>query len=143
MSTRSRSTRAAAAAAAAGVGAAAPASASASAPIPIPAKKKRAGGKTGTKGTSPMDVDSEDAKENASANGAANSKATSRKPTGTVIPATTTKKSRTRKANGAKESSMKPVDCICSRGDDGSPMILCSECQIWCVQLLVFCSSVI
>jgi len=132
MSTRSRSTRAAAAAAAAGVGAAAPASASA--PIPIPAKKKRASGKTGTKGTSPMDVDSEDAKENASTNGAANSKATSRKPTGTVIPATTTKKSRTRKANGAKESSTKPVDCICSRGDDGSPMILCSECQIWCVR---------
>ena len=25
------------------------------------------------------------------------------------------------------------VNCICSRGDDGSPMILCSMCKIWCV----------
>lgn len=26
---------------------------------------------------------------------------------------------------------LKPVHCMCSMGDDGSPMILCAECKIW------------
>ncbi|KAF9565828.1 hypothetical protein CPC08DRAFT_140809 [Agrocybe pediades] len=25
------------------------------------------------------------------------------------------------------------IDCICTKGDDGSPMILCAECKIWYV----------
>jgi hypothetical protein len=26
-----------------------------------------------------------------------------------------------------------PVYCSCQKGDDGSPMILCDECKLWCV----------
>ncbi|KAF8159452.1 hypothetical protein B0H34DRAFT_404517 [Crassisporium funariophilum] len=33
---------------------------------------------------------------------------------------------------GKKERDvMKPVDCFCSKGDDGSPMIYCQDCRIW------------
>ncbi len=49
--------------------------------------------------------------------------------------ATTTKKTKGRKA---KEKTVESVDCICSKGDDGSPMILCSECKIWCVSFFLF-----
>ena len=31
------------------------------------------------------------------------------------------------------KKSLKPVLCFCSKDDDGSPMILCSECKIWYV----------
>jgi hypothetical protein len=41
----------------------------------------------------------------------------------------TTKRSR-KKVKGEQLESM---DCFCSKGDDGSPMILCSMCKIWCV----------
>lgn len=40
---------------------------------------------------------------------------------------------------GKKKSSqtgvLKVMSCICSRGDDGSPMVICSACQIWYVSL--------
>ena len=29
------------------------------------------------------------------------------------------------------KKSLRSVLCICSKDDDGSPMILCSECKIW------------
>lgn len=32
-----------------------------------------------------------------------------------------------------QEEDLESVDCICLKGEDGSPMILCSECRIWCV----------
>ena len=32
-----------------------------------------------------------------------------------------------------KKNSLRPVLCFCSKNDDGSPMILCSECKIWYV----------
>jgi len=43
-----------------------------------------------------------------------------------------------RKTAKGKDSvhSRKSIDCICSKGDDGSPMILCSECKIWYVFIL-------
>ena len=31
------------------------------------------------------------------------------------------------------KKSLKSVLCFCSKNDDGSPMILCSECKIWYV----------
>jgi hypothetical protein len=31
------------------------------------------------------------------------------------------------------KKSLKSVLCFCSKDDDGSPMILCSECKIWYV----------
>lgn len=37
------------------------------------------------------------------------------------------------KKDRSKATTLKPVHCMCSMGDDGSPMILCSECKIWCV----------
>lgn len=37
------------------------------------------------------------------------------------------------KKGRSKATTLKPVHCMCSMGDDGSPMILCSECKIWCV----------
>ncbi|KAF9530425.1 hypothetical protein CPB83DRAFT_850893 [Crepidotus variabilis] len=38
---------------------------------------------------------------------------------------------RGRKKGSQVDTSPNTVDCICTRGDDGSPMILCAECQIW------------
>ncbi len=35
------------------------------------------------------------------------------------------------------EADLESVDCICSKGDDGSPMILCSECRIWYVNFTI------
>jgi len=36
-----------------------------------------------------------------------------------------------------------PVYCNCQKGDDGSPMVHCEECKIWCVgRLLIRPSSV-
>jgi len=32
-----------------------------------------------------------------------------------------------------KGEQLESVDCTCSKGDDGSPMIHCSMCKIWCV----------
>lgn len=44
-----------------------------------------------------------------------------------------------KKSRGAtrklKSEQLESVDCTCSKGDDGSPMILCSMCKIWCVSL--------
>lgn len=34
---------------------------------------------------------------------------------------------------GKTKKSLKSVLCFCSKDDDGSPMILCSECKIWYV----------
>ena len=31
------------------------------------------------------------------------------------------------------KKSLRSVLCFCSKNDDGSPMILCSECKIWYV----------
>jgi hypothetical protein len=48
---------------------------------------------------------------------------------------------RTGKEETVLEWDLESVDCICSKGNDGSPMILCSECRIWCViylSLLLF-----
>ena len=46
----------------------------------------------------------------------------------------TTKKMKAATGRKAKEGKkLESVDCICSKGDDGSPMILCSECKIWYV----------
>ena len=40
------------------------------------------------------------------------------------------------------KKSLRSVLCFCSKEDDGSPMILCSECKIWYVyyQLILFFS---
>lgn len=35
------------------------------------------------------------------------------------------------KKGRSKATMLKPVHCMCSMGDDGSPMILCAECKIW------------
>jgi len=40
---------------------------------------------------------------------------------------------------GKKDRSKKKLldlDCVCSKGNDGSPMVYCASCRIWCV--LVF-----
>ena len=43
-------------------------------------------------------------------------------------------KSKTRTINSKKpKKSLRSVLCFCSKDDDGSPMILCSECKIWYV----------
>ena len=34
-----------------------------------------------------------------------------------------------------------PVYCNCQKGDDGSPMVHCEECKIWCVGTLIIRSS--
>lgn len=39
---------------------------------------------------------------------------------------------------GKEKKVLESVDCICSKGNDGSPMILCSECRIWCVISILF-----
>ncbi len=48
-------------------------------------------------------------------------------------PLRTTRKSKPRKAR--TRESLRTVDCICSKGDDGSPMVFCSQCQIWYVSV--------
>ena len=35
-----------------------------------------------------------------------------------------------------------PVYCNCQKGDDGSPMVHCEECKLWCVRTLIRSSSV-
>ena len=46
-------------------------------------------------------------------------------------------KEKATKASNVKhrkaKKSLKSVLCFCSKGDDGSPMILCSACKIWYV----------
>jgi hypothetical protein len=47
------------------------------------------------------------------------------------------------KTAGKKAS--KAVLCTCKRGDDGSPMVYCGSCRIWCVifghpYLVLMCS---
>ncbi|KAF8906293.1 hypothetical protein CPB84DRAFT_1770475 [Gymnopilus junonius] len=69
-----------------------------------------------SKANDDMDVDTNDGKENI------NSKA----------PAKHSSSVSTKKGKVKKEATrLPPVDCICTRGDDGSPMIYCSECKIW------------
>lgn len=46
------------------------------------------------------------------------------------------KKDKTSKISNVKsksKKSLRSVLCFCSKDDDGSPMILCSECKIWYV----------
>lgn len=69
-----------------------------------------------------MKVDDDDSKQNIH---------TKVKPVNGRAPAA--KKSKGKKIKGQQLDS---VDCICSKGDDGSPMILCSMCKIWCVLIL-------
>lgn len=38
------------------------------------------------------------------------------------------------------KKSLRSVICFCSKDDDGSPMILCSECKIWYVIINSFSS---
>lgn len=45
------------------------------------------------------------------------------------VPTKTSK--RGRKKASQPEVSLSLLDCTCTRGDDGSPMILCTECQTW------------
>jgi hypothetical protein len=35
-----------------------------------------------------------------------------------------------------KSRPTKSAYCTCTKGDDGSPMIRCAECKVWCVRLL-------
>lgn len=77
-----------------------------------------------------MDVDSNDGKENV------NLKASAK-----FSNNATAKKSKGKKETA--RTSLQPVDCICARGDDGSPMIYCSECKIWWVASSFSCLSVI
>ena len=48
-------------------------------------------------------------------------------------PLRMTRKNKPRKAR--TRESLRTVDCICSKGDDGSPMVFCSQCQIWYVSV--------
>ncbi|KDR80731.1 hypothetical protein GALMADRAFT_241158 [Galerina marginata CBS 339.88] len=66
-----------------------------------------------------MDVDSDDGKENA------NLKISAKLST----ISTNNKKGKITKDK--TRDSLRPVDCTCSKGDDGSPMIHCAECKIW------------
>lgn len=46
--------------------------------------------------------------------------------------------SRTRKSKPRKvkvRGSLRTIDCTCTKGNDGSPMILCSQCRIWYVSI--------
>jgi len=43
--------------------------------------------------------------------------------------------SKKAKGKKVKAEQVESVDCTCSKGDDGSPMIHCSMCKIWCVLL--------
>ncbi|KAF9482545.1 hypothetical protein BDN70DRAFT_801281 [Pholiota conissans] len=53
-----------------------------------------------------------------------------------VHPQSGSQRSKVRKT---KQESLRSVDCTCTKGDDGSPMVYCSECGIWyhftCVDL--------
>lgn len=35
---------------------------------------------------------------------------------------------------GGRRGTLQPIDCICTKGNDGSPMIHCADCRIWCVK---------
>lgn len=48
-----------------------------------------------------------------------------------MAPPSRVRQSKQRKTR--TRESLRTVDCICSKGDDGSPMVLCSQCQIWYV----------
>ncbi|KAF8202165.1 hypothetical protein BJ912DRAFT_431180 [Pholiota molesta] len=54
-----------------------------------------------------------------------------------VAPLSGIRKSKARKPK--VRESLRTVDCTCTKGDDGSPMVYCSECRIWyhftCVDL--------
>lgn len=40
-------------------------------------------------------------------------------------------------AAGHGRASSKKIYCSCRQPDDGSPMILCSECKEWCAYLII------
>jgi len=49
---------------------------------------------------------------------------------------TTTRITATNKQSSAKSKAILKANvayCTCHRGDDGSPMIRCAECKLWCV----------
>jgi hypothetical protein len=48
-----------------------------------------------------------------------------------VAPLSGIRKSKARKPK--VRESLRTVDCTCTKGDDGSPMVYCSECRIWWV----------
>lgn len=47
--------------------------------------------------------------------------------------AKTTKPAPKRSKGKAEVAAPKSESCVCSQGDNGTPMVLCGECQIWYV----------
>jgi hypothetical protein len=49
------------------------------------------------------------------------------------VTITTAKTPSKTKSPGTGKAPTKEVNCTCSSGDDGSPMVRCALCYIWCV----------
>jgi len=65
-------------------------------------------------------------------------KAPSRKPT-QVFQSDTLKKENVKVKKPTKtagKTAPKVELCTCQRGDDGSPMVFCGSCKIWCVMFV-------
>ncbi|KAF5362569.1 hypothetical protein D9756_002357 [Leucocoprinus leucothites] len=141
MSTRARTRAAAAAAAAAASSATSPTSTS-HAPTATPNSKSAsavAKGKrkpTGKETTIPTSVKQEQPSTDPSAE-KENIKTASSNTT--TRPSTTNASKKQSQAKSKSTPKANSAYCICSRGDDGSPMIRCAECKIWyhfiCVDL--------